>query len=258
MKMNRCWQPPRRLPSGLRISMMTLLVVSLFLQTAAAQQTEEIIDRMVSAHGGMLDWKTAPTISFTDEFRFGEAEEGMPSHVVVEQGQRRAYIDYPSMKMKLSWDGEQCWSENWQMPTPPRFLALLNYYFLNLPWLVKDRGVVLGEPGTHVLPGDPAEYISIRMGFEATAGDTPDDYYILYIDPDSYRLHGYSYIVTYQDALPEGVTVSPEHLLIFDAFAQVEGCICLRTTQSTISTTTCTPLAPCAIGHWKCTSTSPV
>lgn len=223
METDRYRTTVRRFRSSLRISLMTLLGVSLFLQTTAAQQTDEIIDRMIAAHGGMADWKAAPTISFTDEFRPGAAKEGMPSHVVVEQGSRRAYIDYPDTKMKLTWDGKQCWTENWQLPTPPRFLAQLNYYFLNLPWLVKDKGVVLGEPGTQVLPGDPAEYISIHMGFEATIGDTPEDYYILYIDPDSYRLHGYTYIVTYKDALPEGILVSPEHLLVFDELVQVEG-----------------------------------
>ena len=200
-----------------------LLLTLLLVQPAFAQETDEIVDRMIAAHGGMATWKEAPTISFTDEFRPGAAKEGMASQVTVEQGQRRAYIDYPSMKMKLSWDGEKCWTENWEMPTPPRFLALLNYYFLNLPWLVKDKGVVLGEVGVEKLPNDPVAYMSVRMGFESNVGDTPDDAYVLLIEPDTYQLHGCKYVVTYKDALPEGVSSSPEHLLIYDAFVDVEG-----------------------------------
>jgi hypothetical protein len=203
------------------------LLTLLFAQAAFSQEATEMADRMIAAHGGMATWKDAPTISFTDEFRFGTATEGMPSQVTVEQGRRRAYIDYDGisdgLKMHLFWDGEKCWTENWQMPTPPRFLALLNYYFLNLPWLVKDKGVVLGEPGREKLPNDSTEYISMRMGFESNVGDTPDDYYVLLIDPETYRLHGCKYIVTYKDALPEGVASSPEHLLIYDELVDVDG-----------------------------------
>jgi hypothetical protein len=184
---------------------------------------DTIVDRMIEAHGGMATWKNAPTISFTDEFRPGDAEAGMPSHVTVEQGRRRATIDYPDPHMALTWDGERCWTVNWQLPTPPRFLALLNYYFLDLPWLTKDDGVLLGEPGFEVLPGEDARTISIQMGFEAGTGDTPDDYFVLLIDPETYRLRGCRYIVTYKDALPEGVEASPEHLLLYDSFVDVEG-----------------------------------
>ena len=200
-----------------------LLSGHVLVQPASAQEASDMVDRMLAAHGGMATWKEAPTISFTDEFRPGAAKEGMPSEVTVEQGRRRSYIDYANMKMSLSWDGEKCWTENWQMPTPPRFLALLNYYFLNLPWLVKDKGVVLGEPGIERLPNDTAEYISVRMGFESNVGDTPDDYFVLLIDPDTYRLHGCKYVVTYKDALPEGISSSPEQLLIYDEFVDVEG-----------------------------------
>ena len=48
--------------------------------------------------------------------------------------------------MRLAWDGRRAWSENWNAPYPPRFMALLNYYFLNLPWLTSDPGVILGDP----------------------------------------------------------------------------------------------------------------
>ena len=43
----------------------------------------------------------------------------------------------------------------WQAPTPPRFLALLNYYFLNLLWLTQDPGVIFASPQTARLWDDP-------------------------------------------------------------------------------------------------------
>ena len=102
----------------------------------ATENSTKIVDSMIEAHGGLALWRQAPTVSFVDEFA-PAGGSGMPSSVTVEQGRRRAYIDYPGSEMRLAWDGEKAWSENWDLPYPPRFLALLNYHFLNLPWLAK-------------------------------------------------------------------------------------------------------------------------
>ena len=198
------------------------------LPVAAADGPAEslaLVDAMIEAHGGLEAWASAPTVSFTDEFRHGEATGGQPSRVTVEQGRRRAYIDFPGTDMRMSWDGEKAWSENWQAPMPPRFLALLNYYFVNLPWMARDPGVHLSEVGTATIPNDPVEYATVKMTFADDAGDTPDDYYILYIDPATHRLRATEYIVTYRSILPEGMAATPPHLLVFDEMTTVGGLV---------------------------------
>ncbi len=209
-----------------QMSIFSLLMITLFAPAAAhASSAEKIVDAMIEAHGGMDGWASAPTVYFEDEFKQGEAESGAVSQVTVEQGPRRAYIDFPGTQMRMSWDGEKAWSESWAAPFPPRFLALLNYYFVNLPWLAKDPGVVLGEPGTGKLFDDPTEYITVKMTYEAGVGDTPDDYYDLYIHPETHQLKATRYIVTYQGILPEGVEATPENTLIFDEWATVDGLV---------------------------------
>lgn len=184
-----------------------------------------LIDHLVKAHGGLETWSSAPTVSFEDEFRQGDAESGATSVVIVEQGRRRAYIDYPGTDMRIAWDGERAWSENWTSPRPPRFLALLNYHFANLPWLVHDPGVKLSEFGTRRLPGDPTEYFSVKITYEAGTGDTPKDYYRLYVHPDTHRLKATEYVVTYKALLPEGVEETPPNTLIYDEFETVDGLV---------------------------------
>ncbi|MCP4201905.1 MAG: hypothetical protein GY769_08225 [bacterium] len=176
---------------------------------------------MIEAHGGMEAWESAPSVYFEDLW----GEGPMWSQIQVEQGNRRALIDYPGTEMRMGWDGEQAWSANWEAPMPPRFFALLNYYFLNLPWLTLDPGVVLEETGTTTLAGDPTEYRTVKMTFEEGIGDTPDDYYDLLIHPETHRLHANRYIVTYSSILPEGVEHSPGHLLVYDDWATVDGLI---------------------------------
>jgi hypothetical protein len=178
---------------------------------------------MTEAHGGMKAWASAPTVSWEDDFRIGEAPAGLVSRVTVEQGPRRAYIDYPGTPMRLAWDGTQAWSESWNVPYPPRFLALLNYHFLNLPWLASDPGVVLSEFGQRTLPGDTTEYFSMKITYEPGTGDTPRDYYRLYVHPESHLLKAVDYIVTYKAILPEGVTESPPNTLVYGDFTEVNG-----------------------------------
>jgi hypothetical protein len=195
-------------------------------QSEALQETEvvalagpQIVQDMIAAHGGMEAWRNAPTVSFTDQW--GEERPAMA--FVVEQGNRRAYFDIPDTDVSVAWDGEKAWSMNWPTQTPVRFLTLLNYYFINLPWLTQDPGVILTETGTGTLPGDPTEYATVMMTFQPGTGDTPDDYYRLYIDPDTKLLRACDYIVTYQELMDEGQTSTPEHCLIYDEMTTAGG-----------------------------------
>lgn len=187
--------------------------------TVALKGPQIVLD-MIAAHGGMEAWKNAPAVSFTD--RWGD-EKSPSTAFVVEQSQRRAYFDVTGTNVSAAWDGEKAWSMNWPGATPVRFLALLNYYFIHLPWLTQDPGVILGEPGTGKLPNDPTEYVTVMMTFAPGTGDTPEDYYRLYIHPETKLLRACDYVVTYRALLDEGQKSTPEHCLIYDQVATVEG-----------------------------------
>ncbi len=189
-------------------------------ETAAPADVPRIVLDMIDAHGGMVPWRSAGTVSFEDEFT---SPGGPPevSRVMVDQRTRRAYIDFPGTDMSLTWDGRKAWGMNWKSTTPPRFLALLNYYFVNLPWLTMDPGVELAAHGAALMGADSTEYAIVMMTFAPGTGDTPDDYYRLYIDPQTKRLKGFAYVVTYQALLPPGMESTPEHLLVYDAFETV-------------------------------------
>ncbi len=190
---------------------------------AAPPDTRRLVAQMIDAHGGMARWASAPSVSFVSEFQPAEAKVPIVTQVTVEQRSRHAYIDVPGTDMRMAWDGTRAWSENWKIPIPPRFLALLQYYFLNLPWLTQDPGVHLSAPGKGKIPGDSTEYATVRMTFGAGVGDSPRDYYVLFVDPATKRLNGCEYIVTYRAVLPEGSTASPPHLLVYQDFEKVDG-----------------------------------
>lgn len=190
---------------------------------AAPAETRRLVAQMIDAHGGLTRWASAPTVSFVSEFQPVGAEVPLVTHVTVEQRSRHAFIDVPGTEMRMAWDGARAWSENWKMPIPPRFLALLQYYFLNLPWLTQDPGVHLSAPGTGKILGDSTEYATVRMTFDPGVGDSPRDYYVLFIDPATKHLKACEYIVTYTAVLPEGSTASPPHVLVYQDFEKADG-----------------------------------
>ena len=184
---------------------------------------EEVVARMIEAHGGLEKWRAAPTVSYEATLLFTGFPSPLISRGIVQQRTRRAYLDFPEMGARLSWDGKQAWSENWQGPFPPRFYALHSYYLMNLPWLATDPGVNLSEPGTGRLWDDPIEYITVKLTFEPGVGDTPDDYYILYIHPSSYRLKAAELTVTYAAVLPPDADTSPPFVFVYEGFTIVDG-----------------------------------
>ncbi len=217
----------------------------------AGKEEPEIVRVMIEAHGGMERWASAPTVSFEDHFKPADAPSGQPSRVMVEQGRRRAYIDFPRTEMRMAWDGERAWSNNWQSPMPPRLLAQMNYYFLNLPWLAMDPGVHHSEPGTERLWDDPTDYITVEMTFAEGIGDTPDDYYVLYIHPKTHLLKACRFVVTYPALLPDGASATPEHILVYDEHAEVDGLTV--PTKYTVYETDHSVYATCEIRDWSFT-----
>jgi hypothetical protein len=192
--------------------------------SGAAFAVPPIVHEMIAAHGGMDAWKSSPTVSFDDEFTSANGST-RASHVVVEQSRRRAYIDLAGSTARLAWDGHRAWGVNWDSKTPPRFLALLDYYFADLPWLTMDPGVLLSDRGTLQIKDDPTEYRVVLMTFEPGTGDTPHDYYRLYIDPVTKRLHACAYVVTYKALMPPGRDSTPEHLLVYEDYSTVNGLV---------------------------------
>lgn len=199
----------------------------------ATSETEDVINRLVEAHGGLDKWKNATTIAFDNvmynPFAQSEAEKWWVSREVIDQKTRRAYQYWQIDDAVLVYDGEETWTTNWNRGNPPKMMVHFFYYFTSLPWLTQDDNVHLGEPGKGSLPGFDKEYVTIDMSFteKPGVGKTERDLFKLYIDPDTYMLQGYEYSLGYGALLdlmgvPEGELFGPM-LRVHDAFTDVDG-----------------------------------
>ncbi|MEE9268936.1 MAG: hypothetical protein V3V49_01610 [Candidatus Krumholzibacteria bacterium] len=212
----------------------TLLLAALNLAPASAgppssKAAKKLILETADAHGGLAKWRSAPTISFTHTMVSpAEPDDPWVSIETIDQKTRREYQDWPLDKSSISWDGHEAWSVDWKRGNPPKFMVNQAYYVLNLPWIASGPDVHLDDPTTGTIPGSDKEYTAIRVTFAPTTVKSPDDYFVLYIDPDTRLMKAIEYNVTYGamlDAmgLPAEMKSMGPLFHVFDAFRDVEG-----------------------------------
>lgn len=177
----------------------------LFLQNSFAQkkyasnETKEIIEKMIIAHGGMEKWKSLKTLSYKSTMHsksLGFLRFWIKNQTV-DMKTRRSYQDWPLVGSQLSFDGKEVWSVNWKVGNPPNHQHSVFYYYINLPWLTQDSNVKLGAVEKIKHKAFKNEVYKIKMSFteSPTIGKSKRDTYTLFIDSKSYLLNGYEYTV---------------------------------------------------------------
>lgn len=84
----------------------------------------------------------------------------------------------------------------------------------------------LDDPGANLVvqqprPLDGKPHETAKLTFDAGVGDAPDDWYILYRDPESHLLKAMAYIVTYGKSVEEAN--KEPHAITYHDFEEVEG-----------------------------------
>ncbi|MFY7671925.1 DUF6503 family protein [Tenacibaculum sp. MEBiC06402] len=167
----------------------------------ASSETKEVIEKMITAHGGMKKWKDLKTLTFTSAMHsksLGFLRFWIKSQTIDMQS-RRSYQDWPIVGSKLSYDGQKVWTTDWRVGNPPNHQHSVYYYYVNLPWLTQDSNVKLGDVEKIKHQAFKNEVYKIKMSFSKapTVGKSVKDSYTLYIDSKSYLLNGYEYTVGY-------------------------------------------------------------
>lgn len=164
-------------------------------------KTQEVIEKMIKAHGGMEAWSNLETLSFTTVMHsesLGFLRFWLHSQTIDMQT-RRSYQDWPLVGSKLSYDGQQVFTEDWRVGNPPNHQHSVFFYYVNLPWLTQDKNVALGAVERTKHQAFKNEVFKVEMSFTEvpTLGKSPKDTFTLYIDTETYLLNGYEYTVGY-------------------------------------------------------------
>mgnify|MGYP003147118544 CR=1 FL=1 len=101
-----------------------------------------------------------------------------------------------------------------------RFDIFTWQYFFAMPYKLTD-------PGTIWNMEDPAQFKAqemetAKLSFEENTGDSPDDWYLVYQNPDTKLLQAASYIVTFGGTSVEKAQEEP-HAIVYNNYKNVEG-----------------------------------
>jgi len=110
--------------------------------------------------------------------------------------------------------------EGAEFSPPPRFWALTPIYFLGIPFVFNDPGANF-ELLDETIGFEGEEYTQVKVTYEPSAGDSPDDYYVLLIDPETKLVRGTYYIVTSELVAKDGP--GPRKLITLDDLQDVGG-----------------------------------
>lgn len=105
-----------------------------------------------------------------------------------------------------------------------RFDALTWSYFALAPFKFADEGTEWGEANKMPLREETDQMQSIKLSFENGVGDAPDDWYQVYVNPETGLLEAMAYIVTFGDTPKEEAEKNP-HAITYSDYQPVQGAI---------------------------------
>ncbi len=176
-------------PSKVRIA---ACFAALFLVSGSCAFAQ--LNRSLEAHGGVAKWKSFASVEFDQAWT--SAKGVKKDHQLFDLGSRDGLIT--SDAYALGANGGEVWIKpglDVLGGTPPRFYMWTPFYFFGMPFVFADAGAVQESLGKKSFQGQ--EYDVTKVTFKKGTGDSSDDFYVAYSDPQSGELKLVSYVVTF-------------------------------------------------------------
>lgn len=176
------------------------------------EDTPQILQDCIDNYGGIQAWRQAKTLEY-DLIKSNKKE-----HQLIDLNTRKVRLSAEKYKMdtvngepvqtvsgnyELGFDGEQVWvapNKAAYGTSSARFYHNLYFYFFTFPYIVTDPGINYQDFGLQLV--DSVEYHKVGIGYGDNVGDSPEDTYNLFIDPQSKELKFITYTVTYFSGEP--------------------------------------------------------
>ena len=150
----------------------------------------ENVSKVFNAHGGIDKWNAF-------EGMYYEIEKDAANDVYdIALKSRKSLIRMAHHE--LGFDGENVWMKNLDTAAykgNAKFYYNLMFYFYAMPFVLGDDGINFKE--APVLNFEGKTYSGILISYDSGIGESPEDEYILYYNPDTYQMEWLGYTVTY-------------------------------------------------------------
>jgi hypothetical protein len=186
----------------------------------------ELVWKAMEFHGGLERWWSNGPVFFRFNYqpKPGTGTARDTYEVADYWSSKTKHQRYTFPQQEYGFDGDAFWYSpaTAEIPYNTRFWALTPYYFAGMPFVFADEGVNLDLEED--IQYDEATHHVIRVTFGDNVGDAPEDYYVLYLHADTYRLAAIRYVVSYPAYFKDGGH-SQEKLMTYDGEQTISGII---------------------------------
>ena len=149
----------------------------------------ENVSKIFEAHGGLDTWNKVNTLVFGME-----NPEGVEMTTTGTKS-RESLIE--TEKFKIGYDGNEIWmvDDEKAYKGNAKFYYNLMFYFYAMPFVLADDGIIYED--AEPLEFEGKSYPGIKIAYEAGIGESPEDEYIVYYNPETFQMEWLAYTVTY-------------------------------------------------------------
>lgn len=231
------YREPARLnskPKALMKNLLSILILSLVL--ISCKNNQETNTMPVEPNGGIGDG--APSLSaafvepiskahYKDAFMQEEAirfdidlnfggQDRLDGRVTMLTGGGKIRIDKTDGSYMV-FDGKNVYMSPEDAKTDGARFAMFTWpYFFAFPYKLQDPGTIIEPLENLELSGQTRE--AFKLSFEAGTGDSPDDWYVGYLNPD-HTIHAAGYIVTFGKTQEEAEKAP--HAIVYTNYSKI-------------------------------------
>jgi outer membrane lipoprotein-sorting protein len=189
-----------------------------------ATEAGQLVWKSMEHHGGLEKWWNNGPVYYRFNYqpKPGTGTARDTYELADYWSSRTRHQRVSNLDEEYGWDGKQSWfyPASAEIPYNTRFWALTPYYFAGMPFVFADEGVTLSKEAD--VDYEKSTHHMVRVTFGENVGDAPDDYYVLYINAETYRLAAIRYVVSYPAYFQNGGH-SQEKLMTYDGEQTIEG-----------------------------------
>ncbi|MBC8753743.1 hypothetical protein H2O64_03620 [Kordia sp. YSTF-M3] len=161
----------------------------------ATKTYPENLQKVFDAHGGIDTWNEAQTLVY--EMVKPEATE---KHIT-DLHSRKTRLE--GKNFTIGYDGKDVWlaqKDTTAFKSNARFYHNLYFYFYAMPFVLGDDGIIYSE--VESLSYEGVSYPGYKISYGDNVGDSPEDNYFIYYNPETFQMEWLGYTVTYFNGKP--------------------------------------------------------
>ncbi|AXG70361.1 hypothetical protein KORDIASMS9_02600 [Kordia sp. SMS9] len=153
------------------------------------------LQKVFNAHGGIDKWNAAQTLVYE------MVKPQMTEKHITDLHSRKTRLE--GKNYTIGYDGKDVWlaqKDSTAFRGNARFYHNLYFYFYAMPFVLGDDGITYDT--TKSLEYENILYPGYEISYGENVGDSPEDNYFIYYNPETYQMEWLGYTVTYFNGKP--------------------------------------------------------